>query len=206
MTIHQLFDDEHYNKPISEMEFKPKLRLGKCSELKGYEYWLESLGIEVKDVWGFYLFDESLIYHYCSPFNGYHSLGFVGWWYDEGSLKVPTKTLGGELTLIDGSPIDSEYIDDERGFLHHSWFEDQIEESIKVDSDGCPKTSILIHDFEAGEGRYSLEDMSISQYETENNTAAEILSEVFEYLLGYKNSYTGEVLLDLLKSPELLKG
>jgi hypothetical protein len=44
--------------------------------------------------------------------------------------------------------------------------------------------------------------MNISQYEIENNTAAEILSEVFEYLLEYKSRYSGEVLLDLFDKPE----
>lgn len=196
--IYPIFGDDHYNRPISELEFKPKLKLAKISEKYGFEDWLQSLKIKVKDIWIFYLFDDSLEYYYCSPFNPYHSLGYVGCWYDVNSLVVPHTVTSNGVFLTNGEKVESEYFEDGE-FRFHNWFEDQIEVS-GADDDGNAERSLLIHDFATHEGEFSLREMGLDQQDLECLTAAEVLSKAYEAVLEYRNSGSNEDLFNLFEN------
>lgn len=194
---HPIFQDDHYSRPIPEMEFKPKLKLAKISEKYGFEDWLQSLKIEVKDIWVFYLFDDSLEYYYCSPFNPYHSLGYVGVTYDYDSLKVYTTPyrVDGQVRLANGGAIPDEYFDEDE-FIQHHWFEDQLQDAGGNNIDGNAERSILIHDFATHKGEFSLQELGLDRQDIECLTAAEVMSKAFDAVLEYRNRGCDE---DLLK-------
>lgn len=196
MNTHPIFRDNHYDLRIAEMEIKPKLKLAKCSEKYGFQYWLDTFKIEVKDIWVFYLFDESLAYHWCSP-ESYHSLGYVGVTYDYDSLKVYTTPhrVDGQVRLANGVVIPDEYFDED-GFLQHHWFEDQLRDAGGNNIDGNAERSILIHDFTTHEGEFSLQELGLDRQDVEYLTAAEVLSKAFDAVLEYRNRGCDE---DLLK-------
>jgi hypothetical protein len=196
MDTHPIFRDNHYDRRIDEMEFKPKLKLAKISEKYGFRHWLDTFKIEVKDIWVFYLFDESLCYRWCSP-ETYHSLGYVGVTYDYDSLKVYTTPyrVDGQVRLADRSSISSEYFEDGE-FLQHHWFEDQLQGAGGDNIDGNAERSILVHDFATHEGEFSLQELGLDQQDIEYLTAAEVMSKAFDAVLEYRNHGCDE---DLLK-------
>lgn len=200
MQTNVIFNDDCYDCLISEMEFKPKLMLAKVSEKYGYEHWLEGFKIEVKDIWTFYLFNESLCYRWCSP-ETYHALGYVGVWYDYDSLKIPVMINGDEFRLANGDPVDSEYIEDGE-FRQHHWFEDQLR-GAGNNIDGNPEKSILIHDFATHEGEFSLRELGLDQDDIECLTAAEVLSKAFDAVLEYRSSGGDEDLFALFEKESI---
>jgi len=194
--IYSIFNNDHYDRLLEQFEFKPRLKLAKISEKYGFEYWLEVLKIEVKDIWFFYLFDEALAYHWCSP-QTYHALGYVGCWYDVNSLVVPHTITRDGVILANGGTVHPEYLEDGE-FRYHNWFEDQIEVS-GADNDGNAERSILIHDFATHEGEFSLEELGVDQQDIECLTAAEVLSKAYEAVLEYRNGWGHESLFNLFE-------
>lgn len=68
--------------PISQLEFKPVIKLAKISQKHGFEDWLKHEQVEVKDIWGFYIYNDSVL-TYCCEIVGSYWLECLGYWFDE---------------------------------------------------------------------------------------------------------------------------
>ena len=100
--------------PVSQLEYKPVIKLAKVSQKHGFEDWLEHNQIAVGDIWGFYIYNESVL-TYCCEFTGSYWLECLDYWFDE------VKSLG--------KVLDEAYLTETNGdsdLALRRWLEDEL--------------------------------------------------------------------------------